>query len=270
MTAKQVTSTGLNKDPDTMISADLVGKRVLVTGGASGIGLATAELFAKCGAQVAINDMPGNPELTSQLDRLHSQGHSVIAAPADISSESEIKSMVASVISELHGLDFLINNAGTPGTRTPIPAASLDEQTTEFWEKILTVNLLGAFRCTAAAIDSLKEAKGAIVNTASIAGLVGAGSSSAYCASKAALINLTAEHARAFGPQVRVNAIAPGLVQSNWECSFDDQGETANSIPLKRSGQPEDYAETILFLCASAAYITGQTIVVDGGLTLGR
>lgn len=253
-----------------MISADLSGKRVLVTGGASGIGLATAELFAECGAQVVINDLPGNSELSAQTERLCNQGLTAFAEPADIGSDADIKSMVASAVSRLGGLDYLINNAGTPGTKQPIPADHLDKQTSEFWEKILSVNLLGAFRCTAAAIDSLKRSQGAIVNTASIAGLVGAGSSSAYSASKAALISLTAEHARAFGPDVRVNAIAPGLVQSNWECSFDDQSATANRIPLKRSGQPEDYAETILFLCAGAGYITGQTIVVDGGLTLGR
>lgn len=253
-----------------MITADLTGKRALVTGGASGIGLATAELFARCGAQVVINDLPTNPELSAQVSRLCDEDLSVFAEPADMSNESDIQSMVASVVSRLDGLDYLINNAGTPATKEPIPADNLDSQTTEFWEKILSVNLLGAFRCTAAAISSLKESHGAIVNTASVAGIVGAGSSSAYSASKAALINLTAEHARAFGPEVRVNAIAPGLVQSNWECSFDDQGATANSIPLRRSGQPEDYAETILFLCGGAGYITGQTIVVDGGLTLGR
>ena len=253
-----------------MISADLSAKRVLVTGGASGIGLATAELFAQCGAQVVINDLPDNPELSHQAERLQNAGLAVFAEPADICSETEINSMVASAISRLNGLDYLINNAGTPATREPIPADCLHKQTSAFWDKILSVNLLGAFRCTSAAIDSLRASRGAIVNTASVAGIVGAGSSSAYSASKAALINLTAEHARAFGPDVRVNAIAPGLVQSNWECSFDGQGATANSIPLQRSGQPEDYAETILFLCAGAAYITGQTIVVDGGLTLGR
>ncbi len=221
-----------------------------------------------CGASVVINDLPGSVNLCKQVSRLQSAGYDVHAQAADISNEQEIIAMVAASITRMGGLDFLINNAGTPATKTPIPAKNLAEQTSEFWEKILSVNLLGAFRCTAAAITSLKASRGAIVNTASVAGIVGAGSSSAYSASKAALINLTRDHARAFGPEVRVNAIAPGLVESNWACTFDDQGEVANSIPLKRSGLPEDYAETILFLCAGASYITGQTIVVDGGLTL--
>lgn len=253
-----------------MITADLTGKRVLITGAASGIGLATAELFAHNGARVVINDLAGNPALAREADRLQKAGLDVHPIAGDVSNETDIKKMVASAISQLNGLDYLINNAGTPATKSPISADKLDAQTANFWEKILSVNLLGPFHCTAAAIASLQESNGAIVNTASIAGIVGAGSSSAYSASKAALINLTKEHARAFGPKVRVNAIAPGLVESNWECTFDDQGKSAARIPLKRSGQPEDYAETILFLCAGAAYITGQTIVVDGGLTCGR
>ena len=253
-----------------MINANLSGKRVLITGAASGIGLATAELMASSGAQVVMNDLPGNKELESQVKRLLGKGWKVSAEPADISDEANVKSMVASAVARLNGLDYLVNNAGTPATSEPIPADRLDMQTEDFWQKILSVNLLGAFRCTAAAISSLQDAKGAIVNTASVAGIVGAGSSSAYSASKAALINLTAEHARAFGPNVRVNAIAPGLVESNWECTFAGQAKVASSIPLKRSGLPQDYAQTILFLCAGAAYITGQTIVVDGGLTLGR
>lgn len=253
-----------------MIKADLSGKRVLVTGAASGIGLASAELFANCGAKVVINDLPGNEELMQQVDRLVSKGLSVYAEPADVSKETEVKSMIASAVSRMNGLDYLINNAGTPATKEPIPADCLDKQTSDFWQKILSVNLLAAFRCTASAIHALQQSKGAIVNTASVAGIVGAGSSSAYSASKAALINLTAEHARAFGPDVRVNAIAPGLVESNWECTFDGQAKVASRIPLRRSGLPLDYAETILFLCAGAGYITGQTIVVDGGLTLGR
>jgi len=173
-----------------MINANLSGKRVLITGAASGIGLATAELMAASGAQVVMNDLPGNKELESQVKRLLGKGWKVSAEPADISDEANVKSMVASAVARLNGLDYLVNNAGTPATSEPIPADRLDMQTEDFWQKILSVNLLGAFRCTAAAISSLQDAKGAIVNTASVAGIVGAGSSSAYSASKAALINL--------------------------------------------------------------------------------
>ncbi len=253
-----------------MISADLTGKRVLVTGAASGIGLAATELFARLGARVVMNDLASNPQLSEQQKRLQNNGFDVHGIPADIGNQSDVANMVTSAIQHLNGLDYLINNAGTPATNVPIPANELDKQTVEFWHKILSVNLLGAYHCTSAAIASLQQSRGAIVNTASIAGIVGAGSSSAYSASKAALINLTSEHARVFGPNVRVNAIAPGLVKSNWECTFADQDAVASTIPLQRSGQPEDYAETMLFLCAGAAYITGQTIIVDGGLTLGR
>ncbi len=253
-----------------MITADMSGKRVLVTGGASGIGLATTELFARCGARVVINDLAANRELSVQVERLQSEGFEVHAEAADIGNAGEVKAMVASAVSRLNGLDYLINNAGTPATRTPIPAQDLEQQSEEFWQKILSVNLMGAFHCTAAAMASLQESHGAVVNTASIAGIVGAGSSSAYSASKAALINLTREHGRVFGPHVRVNAVAPGLVESNWECTFSKAAAVAQTIPLKRIGLPQDYAETIFFLCAGAAYITGQTIIVDGGLTLGR
>lgn len=253
-----------------MITADLNQKRVLITGAASGIGLATAELFAGLGASVVINDLAQNPELCKQAQRLSAKGLAVHALGADIGKKSDVFAMVSAAVDHLDGLDYLINNAGTPATKEPIPASELGQQTTAFWQKILSVNLLGAFYCTQAAMPSLLESNGAIVNTASVAGIVGAGSSSAYSASKAALINLTAEHARAFGPNVRVNAIAPGLVKSNWECRFGDLDAAAASIPLQRSGEPQDFAETILYLCAGAGYITGQTIVVDGGLTLGR
>jgi 3-oxoacyl-[acyl-carrier protein] reductase len=137
------------------------------------------------------------------------------------------------------------------------------------WEKLLAVNLLGPQRCTVAAVPWLREARGAVVNTASIAGIRGNGSSTVYCATKAALINLTREHARALGPEIRVNAIAPGTVDSNWECRFERPESFVHSIPLQRRGLPDDYAEVILFLCAGAAYVTGETIVVDGGLTAG-
>ncbi len=150
----------------------------------------------------------------------------------------------------------------------PIPPGDLDAQSEEFWDRLLSVNLKGPFRCTHAAAPYLREARGAVVNTTSISAFGGGGSSTPYCVTKAGLVNLTQELARGLAPEVRVNAIAPGLVESDWECRWEDEsrGRTIAATPLKRPGLPEDYAEVILFLCAGAAYITGQTISVDGGL----
>lgn len=252
-----------------MISANLENKTALITGAATGIGFATAELFASCGCKVALNDLPGNERLPQAVDALRDKGYQAIAAPGDTGNEASALNMVAKAIQDLYGLDFLVNNAGTPGTRAPIPPNDLDTPDAAFWSRLLAVNLLGPWHCTKNAIASLRERNGAIVNTASIAGIAGNGSSSSYCATKAALISLTREHARAFGPDVRVNAIAPGVVESDWECRFELTDEMLSNIPMKRAGLPENYAEAILFLCAGASYITGHTLVVDGGLTAG-
>jgi len=252
-----------------MISASLENKTALITGAASGIGFATAQLFASCGCKVALNDLPDNDRLSQSVNVLLEKGYQAVAAPGDTGDEASASKMVAQAIENLNGLDFLINNAGTPGTRSPIPPNDLDTPNADFWSRLLSVNLMGPWHCTKFALTSLRERRGAVVNTASIAGIAGNGSSTAYCATKAALINLTREHARAFGPDVRVNAIAPGVVESDWECRFDRTDEMLASIPMKRAGLPEDYAEAILFLCAGGSYITGHTLVVDGGLTSG-
>ena len=178
--------------------------------------------------------------------------------------------MVASAIDTLGRLDFLVNNAGTPATTTPIPFADFDALTENFWSTILNTNLIGPFRCAHAAVSALKLARGAICNTASIAGVMGSGSSIPYATSKAGLINLTRSLARTLAPEVRVNAVAPGHVDSPWQRDWpeDRKRATVERTPLKRACRPEDIAETIFFLCAAATMITGQTIIVDGGLTL--
>jgi 3-oxoacyl-[acyl-carrier protein] reductase len=253
-----------------MISADLAGKAVLVTGGASGIGLAAVEIFADCGAVVALNHLPEDRRGPSAVERLVANGRRVVAAPGDVSRPGEAERMVQNAVASLGRLDFLVNNAGTPATPVPIPFSDLDALTEDFWSRILTTNLIGPFRCAHAAVPALKATKGAICNTASIAGIMGSGSSIPYATSKAGLINLTRSLARTLAPDIRVNAVAPGFVDSPWNKDWpaDRKQASIERTPLKRACAPEDIAETIFFLCAGASMITGQTLIVDGGLTL--
>jgi 3-oxoacyl-[acyl-carrier protein] reductase len=253
-----------------MISADLTGKTALVTGGASGIGLATVESFARCGATVALNHLADDPRGGQQVERLKGLGHKIVAAPGNVSQPGEAEAMVTRAIDTLGRLDFLVNNAGTPATPAPIPFAELDRLTEDFWQTILNTNLIGPFRCTHAAVGALRQAKGAICSTASIAGVQGSGSSIPYATSKAGVINLTRSLARSLAPDIRVNAVAPGFVDSPWNKDWpaDRKAESIERTPLKRACTPEDIAGTIFFLCAGTSMITGQTIIVDGGLTL--
>lgn len=252
-----------------MIRIDLSGKRTLITGAASGIGLATAEAFARNGARVAMNDLPSSPNLDKEVARLKGEGLDVLAAPGNVGDPQDCRRMVSKAIDALGGLDHLINNAGTPATKSPVPPSDLDAIDEEFWDKILTVNLIGPYRCCQSAAAALRESRGAIVNTCSIAGIVGVGSSTAYATSKAGLINMTRGLAKALAPHVRVNAIAPGVVDSPWECQWPDEEQPTRvgRVPLQRKGLPVDYAEGILFLAGAGAYITGHTLVIDGGLT---
>ncbi len=253
-----------------MISYDLKGKTALVTGGASGIGFATARMLAKFGATVAVNFLHDDPRGPEAVDKLVAEGGHAIMAPGSVGDAAEAQAMVLKAVADLGRLDLLVNNAGTPGTRRKINPPELDLITEELWSQLLAVNLLGVFRCAKVAAPALKEAGGAIVNTASIAGLGTAGSSLAYSATKAGVVSLTQNLARALAPEVRVNAIAPGAVDSTWmvEWTNEQRQQSIERALLKRRCLPEDLAEVILFLGFGAAMVTGQTIVVDGGLTL--
>ena len=179
--------------------------------------------FLRCGASVAVNDL-ADDRLTAVVDELAGAGHAVVAAPGDVGNPEQAPAMVAQAVAALGGLDYLVNNAGTPGTARPIATDDFERQDEDFWQLLVNVNLVGPHRCTRAAAEALRATGGAIVNTTSIAAFRGGGSSAVYCATKAGLVSLTREWARALAPQVRVNAIAPGLVDSGLD------------VPLRRAG----------------------------------
>lgn len=253
-----------------MITANLKTRRALITGGASGIGLACVTMLAQSGAQVALNHLEDDPAGPAKVAELQGMGLDVISAPGNVSIPGNAETMVQTAIANMGGLDFLVNNAGTSGTRDKIPPEDLDKMTEEFWQLLLNTNLIGAFRCSHAAADALQAKGGAIVNIASIAGLGKQGSSIAYAASKSALVSLTQSLARGLAPTVRVNAVAPGQTRTPWTEDWpEERKQWARDLAvLKRRSDPADIAEAVLYLCAGASMVTGHVLVVDGGMTL--
>lgn len=245
-------------------------KTALVTGGASGIGLASVTLLAQQGIRVAMNHLEEDSQGPAQIEKLRAQGLEVISAPGNVSIPGNAEAMVETAISNLGGLDYLVNNAGIAGTRDPIPASELDRIDEDLWMALLNTNLIGVFRCSKAAASALRASGGAIVNTASTAGVGLQGSSTPYAASKAGVVSVTRSLARGLAPDVRVNAVAPGQVATPWTADWPEERKrmALNKMLIKRHVQAEDVAQTIVFLLTGAPMITGQTIVIDGGMTV--
>ena len=173
--------------------------------------------------------------------------------------------IVAAALERWGRLDTLVNNAGTTAV---IPHHDVQAASVDVWRRIFEVNVFGTWAMSVAALPALRESRGSVVNVASVAGVRPTGSSIPYAASKAALNHMTLLLAKVVGPEVRVNAVAPGLVDTPWTADWDVVREVVTQVaPLKRSGRPEDVAEVILAL-ARAAYVTGQVVVVDGGISL--
>ena len=253
-----------------MISYDLKGQRVLITGAASGIGLAAATRMCGFGAKVAINYLPNDERGISAVERLKSQGCKVVGAPGDVSNLESSTQMVNQAVAALGGLDVLVNNAGVPGVREPVPLPDLDAIGEDLWRLLIETNLLSVFRCSKLAAPHLKASKGGIVNVSSISGLGSSASSIAYAAAKAGVVNLTKNLAKALAPEVRVNSVAPGQVESAWPVTNSEarRADLLRKTPLKRFCTADDIADVILFLSFGSPIMTGSIVVADAGLSL--
>jgi 3-oxoacyl-[acyl-carrier protein] reductase len=242
------------------------GRKVLVTGGASGIGLGCVRLLAGMGATIAINHLPEDPQAEQTVAELAEAGLDVFSCPADV-SDASVEVAVTDAIERLGGLDWLINNAGVGLVREPIPFSDLDALSDEFWDKMLSINLLGAFRCARAAAPALRASKGAIVNVSSASAEGKRGTSIPYSVSKGGLVTLTRCLAKALAPQVRVNAVAPGFIDTpmTTERGTEYRDDVAQQCLLKRVGTADEIAEAITFLCLGGGFITGEVLTIDGG-----
>ena len=241
-------------------------KVALVTGSATGVGRACAVRFAQLGYAVVVNYSKSEAEAHATAKLVETAGAPVLVHRATVGDDAQVRAMVALAKATFGGLDVLVNNAGTTHF---VPHADLDALTDEIWDEIFQVNLKGAFYCCRAAMPHLTERGGNIVNVSSVAGLGGQGSSIPYCASKGAMNTMTKSLAKAFGPAVRVNAVAPGPILTRWLAGREAHVEKfLEQAPLKRAATPDDIADAVLYLATGTTLTTGQVVVVDGGRTM--
>jgi len=241
-------------------------KVAIVTGSASGIGAATAIELAKRGWSVVIN----YSKSADKAKAVAAKCKDAILVQADTGEDADCRRLVKAALDKWGRVDALVNNAGTTKF---VKHPDLDGLSADDFLRIYRVNVVGPFQMARACAPALKSAKGAVVNVSSVAAQLGTGSSIAYAASKSALNAMTYSLARVLGPEVRVNAVCPGYVDTPWQHSaLGDDGAAkaaerySGMVPLKDYARPEDVAETIVWLIKGARQITGEAIFVDGGL----
>lgn len=249
-------------------------KVALVTGSGTGVGAATALGLARRGWSVVINYSRSEGEAQAVEAACRAAGVDTLLVKADVADDADCRALVAATLDRWQRLDALVNNAGIT---TFVGAGNWDALGAGDFEKIMGVNVLGTFQMTRAARDALKAAKGCIVNVSSIAGSLGVGSSVPYVASKGALNAITLHFARALAPDIRVNAVCPGMITSRW--FVDGIGQEGfekvkagyeKNTPLARASAPEDVADAILWLIEGARTMTGELMLLDSGLHLGK
>ena len=245
------------------------GKSVLVTGATRGIGRACAEAFLAEGARVAINGRT-TESVAAAMPGFTGE---VVAAPGDVSTAAGCKAVVGAALNAFGGLDVLVNNAGI------FRRARIEEMEEADWDAVMNANIKSVQFCTKYAIPALRAARGNVVNIASESGLNGYPETSAYCASKGAVVNLTRSMAMELAPEIRVNALCPGVVETDMSrAGFAVDGDADEGIrrqhmayPLQRIGTLEQSAEAVLFLASEGAgFISGAALPMEGGATVGK
>jgi 3-oxoacyl-[acyl-carrier protein] reductase len=241
-------------------------KTAIVTGSASGIGAATAIELSKRGWNVVINYSKSEAE----AEKVAARCRDSVVVQADVGDDAQCKKLVQAAMDKWGRVDALVNNAGTTKF---VKHADLDGLSADDFLRIYRLNVVGPFQMARACAAALKANKGSIVNVSSVASLLGTGSSIAYAASKSALNSVTRSLARVLGPEVRVNAVLPGYVDTPWQhnaLGMDKARQAAEHysgmVPLKDYARPEDIAETIVWLLEGARQVTGETIFTDGGM----
>ena len=243
----------------------------LVTGASTGIGRSAAIALAKNGYDVVINFSRSEDDAKVTARDAEATGARTLLFRCDVSDDTCVRAMIAAVEKEFGRLDVLINNAGTT---VDVEPKNLEGMTVEDWNRVFNVNVLGLFLVTRAAVPLLKKSSnGSIVNTCSIAGVRPSAQPLPYAASKAAVANLTKTLANALGPQIRVNAVAPGWVEGEWmqKTLGENYGglfaRRAKYTPLKRCCTTDDVADSMLSLILHNRFVTGEIIIVDGGFS---
>lgn len=243
-------------------------KVAIITGSTYGIGKATAIAFAKRGAKIVLSDWMEDVDTLAAIQEL---GGEAIFVSCDVSDEASVQALVAQTMQHFGRLDYAFNNAGIEGDQGPAAACTNDN-----WHKVIGINLTGAWFCMKHQIPAmLKSGGGAIVNNASVAGLVGVQGIPAYVASKHGLVGLTKNVALDYAKQgIRVNAVCPGVIHTPMIDRFTGENQQAleqlkSGQPLGRIGQPKEIADAVVFLCSeSASFMVGQALAIDGGWTV--
>jgi len=244
-------------------------KAALVTGAATGIGRSASLALARAGYDVALNYSSSEKAVRATAAEVEKLGVQSLIVRCDVSDEAGVRKMIKQIEERFGRLDVLVNNAGTTASWKPkdLDSLSLDE-----WDRVFAVNVRGLFQVTRAAVPLLRKGENpSIINTASIVGLRPGPQPLPYAASKAAVVNLTRTLAWNLGPEIRVNAVAPGWMEGDWmkrmlKDKYQDlMGKRARATPLQRVVSADDVAETMLSLVQSNRFVTGEVIVIDGG-----